>query len=95
MKVKLTDNKVWIKLVRDRHDHLLEGIHVVTITHSLTGPGDIDIPRIVKLYQRWSRVLITRPRVEDLLSDTVIGTAKVHITIFTSGVEPSILVNVE
>lgn len=37
-----TDNKVRVELVRDWHDNVLEGIHVVGIAKAKRGPWDVD-----------------------------------------------------
>lgn len=39
----LTNHQVWVEIICDRHDHLLESIEIVRITHSFGGPGYIDI----------------------------------------------------
>lgn len=46
--------QIRVKLLCDWHDHLLERIHVVTITHSLTGPGYVDISESV--ISKWFKI---------------------------------------
>lgn len=56
----LTDHKIWGKLVCNRHDDLLEGIDIVTITETTCWPSDIDGSSISYSYWkqwRYSRSL--------------------------------------
>lgn len=41
----LTNHQVRIKFLGDGHNHFLEGEHVVTIAHTLSGPWNVDISR--------------------------------------------------
>jgi hypothetical protein len=39
-----TNDQIRVKLLGDRHDNLLERIHVVAIAHALLRPRDINVP---------------------------------------------------
>lgn len=45
----LTDNEVRIKLVSNRHHHLLESKQVIGISHALCRPRNVDVPTVVQL----------------------------------------------
>ena len=44
---KLTNDKVWIKLVGNRHHHLLESQQIISISHSLGWPRNVDVSALI------------------------------------------------
>lgn len=43
--VILTNHQIGIEFLGDGHHHFLEGEHVVTIAHTLSGPWNVDISK--------------------------------------------------
>lgn len=46
---ELTNHEIWVELMRYRHDYLLEGIHVISVTTAFVQPGNIDVPEKYQL----------------------------------------------
>lgn len=40
----LTDHEIRVEIVRHRHDHLLESVDIVGITHAFGRPWNVDVP---------------------------------------------------